>query len=159
MPKKSSSPKKSSQQNEYQLNNGRNIFLRALDQSAWTDVLFKNGWLCFTPTRDTIPRLFATVVKEAKERGAASSPYLIAPKLSKAEKQMPPGRLTTPPRWVCVAEFTSGPVGNSEATRSILTVIWFQQEMALPIDPWALKQVLAINWDKYAVNIFPSYDL
>ena len=159
MPKKPSSPKKTPSNDEYQLDNGRRICLQALDQCFWTDVLFRNGFLCFTPTRDTIPRLYATVVKEAKERGAASTPYLIDPVLSKAKNQLPPGRLTNPPRWVCVAEFTSGPVGNSEATSSVLTVVWFQQEMALPIDPGVLKQVLAINWDEYALNIFPSYDL
>ena len=143
MPKKPPRPKKSLAKNEYQLDNGRRIRLQALNQNRWTEVLARNGVMCFTPTPGTFPALFEIVVEEAKARGATSTPYLIPPIVRLAEYQRPPGRLRLP-LWVCTAEFTSSePVEDSTST---LTVVWFQEEMALPIDPGVLKQIRAINW-------------
>lgn len=143
MSKKPPRPKKSPAKNEYQLDNGRRIRLQALNQSRWPEVLGRNGVMCFTPNAGTFPALFEIVVEDAKAMGARSTPYLIPPAVRLAEYQRDSGRLKLP-LWVCTAEFTSSePVEDSMST---LTVVWFQEEMALPIDPGVLKQLRAINW-------------
>lgn len=151
MPKKPPRPKKSPAKNEYQLDNGRRIRLQALNQSRWTDVLSRSGALCFTPTPSTLPVLFEKVVEEAKARGAISTPYLIPPAVRSAERQRSPRELKFP-LWVCTAEFTSEPIEGILAAHFPLTVAWFQEEMALPIDPEVLKQILAIDWNQVAAS-------
>lgn len=65
------------------------------------------------------------------------------------------------PEWLpmitCIAAFTSdqGIESHRGTLDSALTVIWFQDEYALPISDLVLEQIKSINWDKHA----DGYDL
>lgn len=61
------------------------------------------------------------------------------------------------PDVLCIVDFHSRqPKKNTEADYSILTVAWFQDKYAFPIDNQILEQLKEIPWDKKAHNI--SYD-
>lgn len=48
----------------------------------------------------------------------------------------------------CLARFQSEAKGH--AMQSELFVIWFQDGFALPIDPYVIEQIQAIDWDLYS---------
>jgi hypothetical protein len=54
--------------------------------------------------------------------------------------------------WVrCIAGFESGPVDPAN-DGSWLTLVWFQDEFAMPIDAGILDQILALDWDSLATD-------
>ncbi|AWM40610.1 hypothetical protein GobsT_08630 [Gemmata obscuriglobus] len=125
---------------------GREIRLNALRQ--WN---FYAGLLEGAPTtqmnREHVQRI---VAEEQLRRGEV--PYLVQPRESPIEQvaphRAPCGLL---PAIVCVGEFDSfEPTRDKNQDGSQLTIIWFQDDYAFPIDPAAREQIRAIDWDTYA---------
>jgi hypothetical protein len=62
------------------------------------------------------------------------------------------------PGVTCVARMESKPCENMEwndidpPSKSLLTLVWFQNEWAFPIDPEAMKKLKAFDWDAHAHN-------
>tara|TARA_Y100000310_G_C20468462_1_gene708805 strand:- start:562 stop:924 length:363 start_codon:yes stop_codon:yes gene_type:complete len=56
------------------------------------------------------------------------------------------------PRISCIADFESAPIDSSNYSLSYLTIAWFQNEWAMPIDEKVMEQIKCIEWDKYAVD-------
>ena len=62
------------------------------------------------------------------------------------------------PGVTCVARMTSKPCKTSDWTdidppaRSYLTLVWFQNEWAMPIAPEVLEKLKAFDWDAHAYN-------
>ena len=55
------------------------------------------------------------------------------------------------PRISCITDFESDPVDN-KFMFSYLTIAWFQNDWAMPIEKRILNQIKCINWNKYAVD-------
>jgi hypothetical protein len=49
--------------------------------------------------------------------------------------------------WIEV-DFRSGPIGDGYD--STLSIVWFQDQSALPIDPSIRSKVAAVDWDAHA---------
>jgi len=44
---------------------------------------------------------------------------------------------------------------DAESIASVLRVIWFQDDVAFPIDPYVLSQFAIIEWENHAVGWLP----
>jgi len=54
----------------------------------------------------------------------------------------------------CVGYFQdTQPTRDPSKHLSILTVVWFQDEFAMPIESFILEQLRAIDWDQAAEDI------
>lgn len=55
----------------------------------------------------------------------------------------------------CRGFFISEPTTkNEEADASHCTIVWFQDELAMPIDAAIIERIKAIDWDAHAVDFF-----
>lgn len=54
------------------------------------------------------------------------------------------------PKLACLAEFTSNWTPVSGADGTSLTLVWFQNELALPIDPKVEEWIQALDWEGWA---------
>ncbi len=139
---------------DFTLRTGRRLWLRELRQWGVYE-----GHYLGAPTTPENRRSIERIV--ARERGLqGKEPYLIEPAERPAK---PPGDWQdwpdSPESWghlpamVCVGRFTSFQPAKVESRHaSELTVIWFQDEFAFPIDPAARKQIRAIDWEKHATD-------
>jgi hypothetical protein len=78
-------------------------------------------------------------------------PHLVSPVMA-----MFPGRPDRPqlPSIVCTARLVSMmPVKGFD--QSTLVVVWFQNELALPIDPAVVAHLGALRWEDHAIEIQP----
>src|SRR5688572_26050855 len=126
---------------DIQLNTGREIRMHSLAQAK-----VYAGLLEGLPTREGNRRIVDAAVDAARAGGRAV--YLVPP----SETPIPhdgyrfgePARL---PSTRCVAEFASH---ESSIEGSALTIVWFQDDFALPIDAAVLELIRAIDWDARA---------
>ena len=55
------------------------------------------------------------------------------------------------PSVTCLAHIESGrPARDNRLMMSCLTVVWFQDVFAFPIDPDVRKEIIGIDWNKLA---------
>jgi len=141
---------------EIELNCGRNIHLEVLFQYRTY-----RGLLEGLPTK----RLNRELVNHAQECAKdklwlSGTPFLIDPlenllPLPKgyrliANEENLPARI---PSFVCLAQFESyQPVKNPEDHYSYLSIVWFQNEFALPIDPAVEEIIRCIDWNAVATD-------
>jgi hypothetical protein len=93
----------------------------------------------------------------------AGTPYLIHPvETSLAfrtdnywEKLGPGYEPASIPEITCLAQFDCLDTAlNPVADFSSLSIVWFQDEFALPIDPSILQSIRAIDWRAYAKECY-----
>jgi hypothetical protein len=54
----------------------------------------------------------------------------------------------------CIASFNAAlPVRDPDKHLSALTVVWYQNEFALPIEQTVLEQLRLLDWDSFAVDV------
>lgn len=53
----------------------------------------------------------------------------------------------------CCALFESSPIDDQAGMLSELTIVWFQDGFALPIDPYVIEQIQAVDWTNEAVDV------
>lgn len=111
------------------------------------------------PTRRLNKILIEGALVTARERlWLKEKPYLIPPVetslgLPKADWAIPadefePVRI---PSVTCLATFESTtPARDPKADMSSLTIVWFQEELALPIEPGIVEQICAVDWRSHA---------
>ena len=133
----------------FTLLSGREIRLDVFRQS-----FVYAGLLEGLPTREINQRLIERLRTQEREcRGEL--PYLIDPpeRLIQYEGDQP-YRFGTPaaiPGVECIGQFTSfQPARGANRDGSHLTIIWFQDEWAFPIDPGMREQIRAIDWEQHA---------
>jgi uncharacterized protein (TIGR02996 family) len=142
------------------LRSGRTITLKALDQRMiYADVLLG------TPSQRTNDANIRAALQDAERYCVQSAqPHLIVP--PRRDYRLTPGDMQdiaarSPhriPEWLpevrCIASFQSGVTArNPDMHLSVLTVVWYQDEYALPIREPALSQLLNLDWDALAVDI------
>jgi hypothetical protein len=131
---------------ELTLASGRTLYLTSLRQSATYEGLVEG-----LPTREMNADTIAGFVEEARER-SGHEPFVIQPVETPIthEGKYPFGEPARIPAIACVADFTSK--GKTWDYRSSLTVIWFQDEYAFPLDASVESALLALDWDRLAAQ-------
>ncbi len=78
----------------------------------------------------------------------AGTPYLIEPVIQVRAGYSTP---SLPPA-VCLANFEcfQGVSGTDDGYMSSLSLVWFQDDFALPIDPLILDMIKAVDWESLA---------
>lgn len=100
-------------------------------------------------------------VAAASERGVLGSPVHVVPPRRRDWLRTPGDcaemspLLGMPPEWLplvaCVGLWESAPTGrDADADRSRLTVAWWQDDYAMPIDGAALDAIRALDWEALA---------
>jgi uncharacterized protein (TIGR02996 family) len=112
------------------------------------------GLLEGLPTHEMNQRHIAHLVNEEQTRGG-QAPYLIEPPERPIEyKRDGPYPFGTPariPGIACIGWFDSlRPARDANRDGSGLSIIWFQDDYAFPIDPGVYERIRAIDWDKHA---------
>jgi hypothetical protein len=135
---------------EITLASGRAIRLFFLKQ--WAEY----AWLLEgLPTRERNDAALARLVEEARQEDG-HDPVLIAPvqKALAYEGRYPFGDPAALPAIGCVGRFRSlGPARDLGSDGySALTVIWFQDDYAFPIDAEVERAIIAIDWDRCAID-------
>lgn len=144
------------------LNCGRAITLEALQQKTTYAGLLEG-----TP----IPRINDSIIEGVLENArniswAGTRPHLVVP--PRRDYLRTPGDMSsdrmTPalPQWVpewlplvtCIGTFKSvSPARDASKDLSVLTVVWFQDEFALPIKEPAFTQLKALDWATLAADV------
>ena len=106
------------------------------------------GLLEGLPTRQMNERNIEQLIKEEQDRRWGEVPYLVPPVVKpieyNADRDYPFGIPEAFPAVTCVAWFRSYP-------RS-LTIIWFQNEYAFPIDSQIVEHLRGLDWERLAVE-------
>lgn len=140
------------------LRSGRTITLETLHQETTYA-----GLLVGTPSRESNDWAIENALRAAQERCAGGAkPHLIPPPRRDCLRE--PGdmrELRSPrhvPEWLpmvrCIASFKDvDTVRDHDKDLSVLTVVWYQDEFALPILEPALSQLRALSWEALAVDV------
>jgi hypothetical protein len=127
------------------------IELIALNQS-----LVYAGLLEGVPHEEMNQRLIEGALRDAKKEFGEAEPFLISPKQTTLDigREYPFGKPATIPGVRCIAYFLCTwptPLGRA-GDYSSMTIVWFQDQFALPIDPEVLDQIRAVDWLGLATN-------
>ncbi|MDD5272493.1 MAG: hypothetical protein PHU14_07215 [Methylovulum sp.] len=141
----------------YKLNCGRHIHLEVLFQ-----YYTYRGLIEGTPNKGMNRRLVNEAQEQAKDKLwlRNETPFLIQPLESpislpkgyryrlREDGENEPAKI---PSIVCLATFQSQqPAKNPENHCSSLSIVWFQNEFALPIDPTIEETIRGIDWNALA---------
>jgi uncharacterized protein (TIGR02996 family) len=135
------------------LRTGRDIRLQSLRQYS-----FYAGLLEGLPTREMNQREIESLVRDEQSR-RGEAPYLVEPPERPIEyKRDSPYPFGTPahiPGIACIGQFDSfKPARDESHDGSCLTIIWFQDDYAFPIDPGVYEHIRAIDWEKHAHDFY-----
>lgn len=126
-----------------QLDSGRQVTLSALNQ--WRTYA---GWLEGLPSPEHNKDIIAGVID--KERNRGHEPFFVVP--VEVERE----RGTFLPSVVCVADFESSATAHDpDGIGSCLTIVWFQDAFALPIEQDVVEKIRRVNWDTNAWDWVP----
>ncbi|HLH30013.1 MAG TPA: hypothetical protein VKY31_02345 [Terriglobia bacterium] len=136
------------------LKSGRRITLDGLQQE-----MTYAGLLEGTPNAEFNKEIVQTALRKAQTVAFHCTPHLIEP--TRRDYFRTPGDMSSVrrlPEWLplvtCIGSFKGGrPVRDPKKDISVLTVLWFQEEYALPILEPALSHLVALDWDSLAVDI------
>jgi|CXWL01.1.fsa_nt_gi hypothetical protein len=139
--------------NEFQLASGRNINLIGINQRETYA-----GFLEGMPTKEINQLLIKEAVEAAKQLWN-EAPYLIEPIETPIiwKREYPLGIPASIPGKVCISQLRSfyprgENMGLSGLEYSLLTLVWFQDEFAFPIDDSILEKIHSLDWDRYATD-------
>jgi hypothetical protein len=125
------------------LRSGRSVTIESLTQSQTYA-----GWLEDKPRAEINERIIdAAVPPRAVLIRPLRRPYLKTPD----ETPDPGGATEWLPLVTCTARLTSTQGAKSASPEgSFLTVVWYQDEFALPIEPSVLAQISELPWESLA---------
>lgn len=144
---------------ELSLDSGRTVILRSLHQS-----MTYAGWMEGVPSADWNDRIVAGSLKDAERQGVeGAKPWLIPPARRDYLRQR--GDMAgcqsvrgLAPEWLpmvtCVGVLQdSKPVRDPSKALSVLTVVWYQDEFALPINAAVFELLRSVDWKRLAMDI------
>jgi hypothetical protein len=128
---------------------------RGVDLGFLSQRLTYGGLLEGLPTIALNERIIARVVQEEQDACDGWAPYLIPPTQTLIEyhddRPYPFGEPAALPRILCVARFRSyRPARDTTMDYSQLSVIWFQEDFAFPIDAMVLDALRQLDWEQHA---------
>jgi hypothetical protein len=134
------------------LKSGRTVELVMLHQAQTYA-----GLMLGYPHRHLNDTIITSVLEEASRlAGQWGQPYLVPPQETPGDT--PPERLRVGPHVnlpgvVCTARFESFPPAHDpRADYSVLIVVWFQGEFALPIDKGVRDALTEVDWNSLATD-------
>ena len=132
------------------LSTGREVVLEELNQRLTYEGLIEG-----LPTTNLNKRHLDSLVAEQREKRPKTPVYLLTPAETPMEwpggERYPFGTPARLPGVTCIGRFGSR---NSPLSYSELTIIWLQNEFAMPIDSSVLEEVVRLDWDALAAE-FP----
>ena len=106
------------------------------------------------PTREKNKELIASALTRLRAAGAA--PYLVPPvetPIPYPRGDYPFGEPAALPRVICVASCRSPfPARDSSKDASHMTIVWFQDDYAFPIEPSVQEHLSNLEWERLAVD-------
>lgn len=113
------------------------------------------GLLEGLPTLEHNHKILQHLVAEQIENDHGCKPYLIEPTQTPYPPSVsdgyPFGKPMRLPKIYCIGQFYStAPARNTEADYSFLTIIWFQNTWAFPIDEEVIETITYLPWDVLA---------
>jgi hypothetical protein len=133
-----------------ELNSGREIVLESIYQYGTY-----SGLLCGVPDEEMNREYIENNMEYAVEKMSPEGCYLVSPEfleLENVDKRIKRYKdAIRLPYITCFAEFDSSILeGDEENDASWLTVVWYQDEFAMPIDEGVLEQIKLIDWEREA---------
>jgi len=133
-----------------ELNSGREIFLDSIYQYHTY-----GGLLAGYPNKEMNDRHIKNDMESALEQMNAEVIYLVPPSLLEMEIDERARRhhkdAIRIPYITCYGQFESSVItGDDRNDASWLTIIWYQDDFALPIEESVLEHIKTIDWDKVA---------
>jgi len=140
---------------ELRLDSGRSASLKRLHQAPTYAGVFMG-----TPTKKDNESIIGYTIKHATESYSIGKPHLIEPVrrdfFIEPGDQDPVVEGERVPEWLplveCIANFQSGPILDSMQA-SLLTVIWYQDEFAMPVAPAVQDVLKSLNWESLATDV------
>jgi hypothetical protein len=131
------------------LSSGRKLTLHGLSQE-----LTNEGILEGVPTTQMNKRHVDGLIAEQIAKRPNGSVYLVNPTETPLEmtpgQRYPFGSPALLPNVTCRGRFRSESIGDEIGCYSELTVIWFQADFALPIEPTVLEEIVCLDWGAVA---------
>ena len=133
-----------------ELNSGREIFLDSIYQYHTY-----GGLLAGYPNKEMNNRYIKNDMKSALEKMNAEVTYLVPPSLIEMEINERARReykdAIRIPYITCYGQFESSVItGDDRNDASWLTIVWYQDDFALPLDESVLEHIKTIDWDNVA---------
>jgi hypothetical protein len=137
---------------------GRSVLLAELHQ--WMTYA---GWLEGVPSCEWNDWKIKGALERARRYGQGFPPHLIPPQ--RRDYLRHPGDMETsralrglPAEWLpmvtCIGVFRDVvPARDKSMDQSYLTVVWYQDEFALPITDAVLDQLRALDWETLATDV------
>ena len=138
-----------SQQTEFQLECGRFIRLKSIDQ--WGTY---SGLLEGIPTKEMNARTIERTLRTAEQRHHFK-PHLIDPTETpiQIDRDYPFGTPASIPTITCVASFDCfDAIRDESKDGSTLPIVWFQSDFAFPIESDIVESIIRLPWDDLATN-------
>ncbi len=139
---------------EIVLTSGREIGLISLNQS-----FTYHGQLEGAPTAHWNQAIIDNAVQVERNRQRGRDPYLIPPVQTLIDSPVPTpfGKPMRLPGILCVASYISHLPAHNPSDPilyySQLSVIWFQEDFAFPIEGFVLEALRGIDWEKLAYDV------
>ena len=134
----------------FKLRSGHEVGLTRLEQAYVDTGLFKD-----VPTRERNRQIIDAML-DGERRRSGAEPYLIRPEdrpIQSGDDAHPLAHDSYLPSVACRGYFQCPrPVRDMIQDCSALTIIWFQDEFAFPLDPLVREQLLAIEWERFATD-------
>ena len=115
-----------------------------------------SGWLAGYPTKqinqDKIER--AKITAKAK-LSLSAFVCVLRPRIAQVIIDHSPATVKKYPKLpdiTCAAVFVSDPARGANKSFSAVTLLWFQDEWALPINPVIIKQISNLDWLELATD-------
>jgi len=133
-----------------ELNSGREIFLDSICQDHTY-----GGLLAGYPNKELNDRYVKDAMESALEKMNAEVVYLVPPPLLEMEINERARKYRKDairiPSITCYGQFESSVIkGDEDNHASWLTIVWYQDDFALPIDESVLEHIKTIDWDDVA---------
>jgi len=133
-----------------ELSSGREIFLNKIYQDYTYD-----GLLLGYPNREMNDRYVKNSIESAREMMSSDATYLVSPplievKIDERVKHHYKDAIRMP-YITCYGQFESSKIkGDEYNDGSWLTIIWYQEEFAMPIDSSVIEHIKTIDWEEVA---------
>lgn len=141
---------------EIVLTSGREIGLISLNQS-----FTHHGLLEGAPTARMNQEIIDRAVQEERNKQHSRTPYLIPPAQTPitfpGSTRYPFGEPMRIPSILCIARYVSRLPAHDPSDPMLyysqLSVIWFQEDFAFPIEGAVLEALSQIDWEKLAYDV------
>lgn len=130
-----------------------------LEHNRYAHIEFFVQWRTYRGVLEGVPNksinkwYIECAVKDAARYCDNAPVYLIEPKqkIHRENAEHPEYTVMSLPEVTCIAKLNSyTPAKDPEMVGSALTVVWYQDTMAMPIDESILEQMKQIKWSELA---------